>query len=82
MKTYEGMAHSSCPEEIVDVQKFITSILPDAPELAIKPKAPSEMSVKELKAAIRKAGLGQQALGFSEKSEFVKLLEEYYASKN
>ncbi len=35
------------------------------------------MSVKELKAAIRKAGLGQQAVGLMEKQEFVKLLKDY-----
>ena len=35
------------------------------------------MSVKELKVAIRNYGLGSQAMGFSEKQEFVKLLEEH-----
>ena len=33
---------------------FLKTVLPDAPELAIKPKPASEMSVKELKDAIRK----------------------------
>ena len=40
-------------------------------------KDPSEMSVKELKEAIRQAGLGQKALGLTEKSEFVKLLKKH-----
>ena len=35
------------------------------------------MSVKELRAAIRRAGLGSQAVGLMEKSEFVKLLRDH-----
>ena len=45
----------------------------------VEPKAPSEMTVKELKAAVVNAGLAQKALGFHEKHEFVELLEEYYS---
>ena len=37
-------------------------------------KLPEEMSVKELKAGIAKAGLGEQAAGLSEKQELVDLL--------
>ena len=44
------------------------------------PRKPSEMSIKELKEAINKAGLVAQAKGFTEKTEFVKLLE--HASNN
>ena len=40
-------------------------------------KDPSEMSVKELKAAIRKAGIGSKAVGLMEKSEFVKLVKDH-----
>ena len=43
-------------------------------------KLPSEMSIKELKEAIRQAGLTQRANGFREKSEFVELLTEYRKS--
>jgi uncharacterized protein len=47
----------------------------------LKPgKAPSEMSVKELKAAIQNVGLTSQSHGFSEKSEFVQLLEKHYTT--
>jgi thioredoxin 1 len=42
------------------------------------PKDPSEMTIKELKAAIVNLRLGPKALGFSEKQEFVNLLKEYY----
>lgn len=47
---------------------------------SIKPKDPSKMTVKELKAAIRHHGLHVQAAGFCEKQEFVALLEGFYAS--
>jgi hypothetical protein len=39
------------------------------------------MSVKELKAAIRKAGLNRKAVGLMEKHEFVKLLQEHREGK-
>jgi hypothetical protein len=38
-------------------------------------KDPSEMTTKELKEAVQRAGLGQQALGLMEKHEFIKLLQ-------
>ncbi len=44
-----------------------------------KEKNVTEMSIKELKLAIAKAGLQQHVLGFCEKSEFVALLLEYRA---
>ena len=39
------------------------------------------MSVKELKAAIRKAGLASKAVGLMEKSEFIKLAQDHRAGK-
>jgi hypothetical protein len=39
-------------------------------------KKPAEMSIKELKVAIKQAGLTEQCVGFSEKAEFVELLEK------
>lgn len=39
-------------------------------------KDPEDMSIKELIAAIRSAGLESKAVGFMEKSEFVKLLKD------
>lgn len=39
-------------------------------------KDPEDMTIKELKAAIRSAGLESKAVGFMEKSEFVKLLKD------
>ena len=40
-----------------------------------------EMSVKELKAAIRKAGLLSKAIGFMEKREYIDLLQDHRDGK-
>ncbi len=68
-------------EILQDASEFFGKILPHSAEYVIKPKEPRSMSVKELKEAIRDNGLNSKANGFSEKSEFVQLLTEYYASK-
>ena len=81
LKAYRGMQHTCSPSEIRDAAQFISTIIPDSPELAIKPKDPSTRSIKELKAAIKSAGLGARAAGLMEKHEFVSLLTEYYNSK-
>jgi hypothetical protein len=46
----------------------------------IKPKPFNEMSVKELKQALREANIANKAVGFNEKCEFVALLESHYAA--
>lgn len=56
IKSYPGMQHTVLPREIVDVFEFFKKILPVDDSVCVKVKAPEEMSVKELKAAIRKAG--------------------------
>ena len=81
LEIYEGLAHSANPKEIGDVLAFINEILPPVDECYIKLKDPSEMSVKELKAAIVKAGIASKAVGFSEKSEFIELLTSHRAGK-
>jgi hypothetical protein len=42
----------------------------------VKPKAAEEMSVRELREAIRKGGLENQAVGLAEKCELVKLVKD------
>lgn len=69
--------HTVSPQVIDDASNFLQSIIPHDEAFAIKPKEPSEMSVKELKAAVRNAGLADKAKGFTEKSEFVQLLLEH-----
>ena len=80
VKSFMNVGHTVNPDMIKAAVEFITSRLPDAPELCIKPKSPSDMTVKELKEAIRRAGLLSKSLGFYEKREFVDLLEEHYKS--
>lgn len=79
---YRGVGHTISMDMLGDCGRFMLSHLPDNPAFALKPKPPAEMSVKELKAAIRQCGLGAQAASFYEKQEFVKLLEDYYASNS
>jgi len=81
LKGYAGLHHSLNEQEILDVLKFFEKILPADDSCKIKLKDPGEMSVKELKAAIRKVGLGREAVGFMEKSEFVALLRRYREGK-
>ena len=77
LKTYNRLGHGINQELQEYAFHFISKCLVDDPSLALKAKEFSEMSVKELKIAIRNYGLGSQAMGFSEKQEFVKLLEEH-----
>jgi len=77
LKTYPGLVHSVSMEEIQDVKEFLEKVVPSDNECQVKLKDPSEMSVKELRAAIRKAGLGSKAVGLMEKSEFVKLVRDH-----
>ncbi len=77
LKTYPGLPHSVSMDVISDVKDFLESVLPADNECRVTLKDPSEMSVKELKAAIRKAGIGSKAVGLMEKSEFVKLVKDH-----
>ena len=79
-KTYTGIGHTVNNDILRDALHFLTTILPVRSELCLKPKNPAEMSVKELKQAIRTSGLSSQAVGFTEKSEYTRLLTEYYNS--
>ena len=71
--------HTVSPSEIGDAMKFLMKVLPFDESMKITLKDPKTMSVKELKAAIRKAGLN--ALGLMEKSEFVKLVQDHRDGK-
>jgi hypothetical protein len=79
LKFYRGLGHSINMDELRDVTAFLQARLPHDPAYTVKPKAPREMSIKELKAAVRQLGLGAQAQGFYEKDEFVRLLEKHHA---
>jgi predicted esterase len=73
--------HTVSPDELAQVSRFVQSVLPADDTCKIQLKDPSAMSVKELKAAIKKAGLGPKAVGFMEKSEFIRLLQDHRAGK-
>lgn len=81
LRSYPGLGHSLNQDELKDVVTFLQNILPDDPTCRIQVKAPSDMSVKELKAAIRAAGIANKSVGFMEKSEFVKLLTDFREGK-
>ena len=81
LKTYPGLVHSVNMDEIGDIHAFLEKILPDSDSHKVTLKDPSEMSVKELKEVIRSAGLGRLALGFMEKSEFVRLVQDHRNGK-
>uniref|UniRef100_A0A7S3PYM6 Phospholipase/carboxylesterase/thioesterase domain-containing protein n=2 Tax=Chaetoceros debilis TaxID=122233 RepID=A0A7S3PYM6_9STRA len=83
LKTYKGLPHSINMDEIADVAAFLKKVLPADVDDSCKVelKDPSSMSVKELKAFIRNAGLTGKALGFMEKSEFVRLVQDHRAGK-
>lgn len=73
--------HTVSPEELRKLMQFVSQVLPPDDTCKIQLKDPKEMSVKELKAAINKAGLGAKAVGLMEKSEFIKLVEDHRAGK-
>jgi lysophospholipase-2 len=80
LETYP-IPHSVSPEEIRNMMQFVSKIVPADDSCKITLKEPKEMSVKELKATIKKSGLGSKAVGFMEKSEFIKLIEDHRAGK-
>ena len=73
--------HTVSPQELRDALAFLSKVLPPDATCKVQLKEPSSMSVKELKAAIMKAGLGSKAVGLMEKSEFVQLLQDHRDGK-
>lgn len=81
LKTYPGLVHSVNMDELEDVATFLQKVLPPDDSCKVSLKDPSDMSVKELRAAIRSAGIGSKAVGLMEKGEFVKLLKDHRSGK-
>jgi lysophospholipase-2 len=78
IKTYPGMQHTAIQEEIDDAMKFLRDILPpleDRYQIPIKIKKPVDMSIAELKEAIYREGLYDQARNLVDKQELVTLLQ-------
>jgi lysophospholipase-2 len=80
IKSYP-LGHTVDWKELSDVLTFLKAILPPDDSCKIKLKDVHEMSVKELREAIRKSGLGHKAVGLMEKSEFVQLLQDHRDGK-
>jgi predicted esterase len=78
---YPNLGHSVSPGEVADVLAFLREVIPPDDSCRVRLKDPADMSVKELKAAIARAGLGRMAVGFSEKREFVDLLRRHREGK-
>ena len=81
LKVYPGLPHSVNPQEIADVGAFLSRVLPPDDSCKVQLKDPGEMSIKELRGAIAKAGLGRQVVGLMEKREFVDLLKQHRDGK-
>lgn len=81
LKTYKGLPHSVNMDEIQDILEFLQKKLPLDESCRVQLKDPSSMSIKELKEAIRNAGLGSKAVGLMEKSEFIKLVQNHREGK-
>ncbi|KAL3777324.1 hypothetical protein ACHAW5_005960 [Stephanodiscus triporus] len=79
--TYPNLAHSVSPEEVSDLLAFLREVIPPDDSCKVKLKDPGDMSVRELKDAIVRAGLGRMAVGLAEKSEFVDLLRRHRDGK-
>ena len=78
LKSYP-IPHTVSPSELKDAMGFLNKVLPLDKSIKVTLKDPKSMSVKELKAVIRKAGLS--SLGFMEKSEFVQLVQDHRDGK-
>lgn len=77
----EGMGHSISLSVLESCVDYFKERLSHAEQFIVKPKPFKEMSVKELKQAVREAGLAAHAVGFNEKAEFVQLLETRVGNK-
>jgi lysophospholipase II len=80
IKSYP-IGHTVDTKELSDVLNFLKVVLPPDDSCKIKLKDIHEMSVKELREAIRKAGLSRKAVGLMEKAEFVRLLQDHRDGK-
>lgn len=72
LRPFRGMVHTVAIEELNACCEFLRTHLP----ATTAEKAPEDMSIKELKAAIERGNLGKKAVGLREKQELVQLLKE------
>lgn len=75
MKKYRSATGSTVSGKIYEKNAFSNEIQSET-KTESQMKNPEDMSIRELKAAVRSAGLENDAIGFMEKSEFIKLLKD------
>jgi hypothetical protein len=77
LRDFRNMGHTVDGKAFEEAARFMASVLPpdwQGSAASNSSKEPAEMSVKELKEAVRAAGLSAEAQGFTEKKEYVDLL--------
>ena len=86
VKTYAGLDHSVSMQELDDAAAFLRRVVPpfvsEDSSVGTEGEAseigdPATMSVRQLRDAIRRAGLENEARGMFEKSELVDLLKKH-----
>jgi predicted esterase len=77
---FEGMGHTISLAVLDATIDFIKLYFYQDESFIVRPKPFAEMSVKELKQAVREAGIANKAVGLNEKAEFVALLETHHAA--
>lgn len=83
VKTYPGLDHSVSMDELNDVAAFLRRVIPPISDANISTERvgnlvdPARMNVRQLRDAIRLAGLEEQAKGMFEKSELINLLSKH-----
>eukprot|EP01039_Chlorochromonas_danica_P007809 gene7809-8620_t len=82
LKVYRGLGHSVNGEILQEAQRFLSTVLPAEGSAPVPPPLPKEMSVKELKEAIRGLGLVDKAVGLNEKQDLIRVVEDYYREHN
>jgi lysophospholipase-2 len=80
-KGFSSLGHTVDMDELDHVMRFLRTLLPNDPQYRITLPDPSTLSIKELKAAIRREGLTAYTTGYTEKSEFVRLLQDHRMGK-
>lgn len=78
VKKYPGLDHSVAMDELNDVVSFLKRVIPPMSDANSDEEVdPAKMSVRQLRDAIRQAGLEEQAKGMFEKGEYIDLLSRH-----
>lgn len=83
LQGYSGVQHTLTGEMLRDALAFLQESLrlpegDSTEDFLVKPRHPAELSVREIREALREHRLQDRAVGLSEKSEFVAVLLDFY----